>query len=125
MEGLLRRTLMAQKAYYITPIDFGWDYLPSVQEFAERLSKADLDVKLGKQPYGEARLEQFLADFNEAKELAARAGWEGDFRGPPSVFCLPIENEIVYGFVWKQDNNGDTLVVSPQPLPWLDPLVIN
>lgn len=116
---------MSQKAYYILPIDFGWDYLPSVDEFAEKLAKSDVEVKLGKQPYGEPRLDKFLADFKEAQELADDAGWEGDFRGGPSVFCIPIENEIVYGFVWKQENNGDTIVVSPEPLPWLDRLVIN
>lgn len=116
---------MAQKAYYILPIDFGWEYLPTVREFADRLSGFDLDLKLGKLPYGDLRLDKFVADFKEAQELAAQAGWEGDFRGDACVFSIPIENEIVYGFVWKQDNNGDTLVVSPQPLPWLDALVIN
>lgn len=115
---------MPQTAYYITPIDFGWEYLPSVQEFAERLAKVDVEIKLGKQPYGEARLDRFVEHFSRAQELAATAGWEGDFRGDPCVFCIPIENEIVYGFVWKQDNNGDTLVVTPEPLPWLDALVL-
>lgn len=116
---------MTQRAYYILPIDFGWDYLPSVDEFAEKLARSDLDIKLGKELYREQRLDQFIADFKEAQELARQVGWEGDFRGGPSVFCIPVESEIVYGFVWKQDNNGDTLVVSPEPLPWLDRIVID
>jgi hypothetical protein len=116
---------VVHKAYYITPIDFGWEYLPSVHEFAERVAKVDLEIKLGKQPYGEPRLDQFLADFKNAQDLATQEGWEGDFRGDPCVFCIPIENEIVYGFVWKQENNGDTLVVTPEPIPWLDAHVIN
>ncbi|UYV14449.1 hypothetical protein [Porphyrobacter sp. ULC335] len=115
---------MPNKAYYITPIDFGWEYLPSVHEFANRMAKLDVEIKLARQPYGEARLDKFLADFAKAQELADEVGWEGDFRGDPCVFCLPIENEIVYGFVWKQENNGDTLVITPEPMPWLDHLVL-
>lgn len=116
---------MTEKAYYINAIDFGWEYLPSVNEFAERLARIDLEIKLDKQPHDEMRLDQFITDYKKAQELATREGWEGDFRGDPCVFCIPIENEIVYGFVWKQDNNGDTLVVTPQPLPWLESQVIN
>ncbi|QIG53902.1 hypothetical protein G6N82_06805 [Altererythrobacter sp. BO-6] len=115
---------MPSKAYYISPIDFGWEFLPSVHDFAARLAQDDLDIRLGRTLYGQPRLDRFLADFEQAKELATQVGWEGDFRGDPCVFCIPIENEIVYGFVWKQENNGDTLVVTPTPLPWLNELVL-
>lgn len=116
---------MAFKAYYILPIDFGWEYLPTVEEFADKLAKSDLAIKLGKEPFGDPKLDQFLADFATAQDLATDQGWEGDFRGSPRVFFVPVEGEFVYGFAWKQDNNGDTLVVSPQPLSWLDALVCN
>jgi hypothetical protein len=33
-----------------------------------------------------------------------------------------IELEVGYAFVWKQDNNGSTFVLSPVPLPYLDTL---
>jgi hypothetical protein len=58
-------------------------------------------------------------DFNISKELATENGWEGDFRGSAYVFWIPDEHNMRYGFVWKQDNNGTTFVVSPVPLPHL------
>jgi hypothetical protein len=33
---------------------------------------------------------------------------------------LPNESEFKHGFVLKQDNNGETYVVSPVELPWLE-----
>jgi hypothetical protein len=53
--------------------------------------------------------------------LAERHGWEGDFSFPARVLWLLEEgsNAFAYAFVWKQDHNGTTYVVSPYPLPWL------
>ena len=67
-------------------------------------------------------LRKFLENFDSARKLARVRGWEGDYRAgnEPRVFWLPAESEFLYGFVWKQDNNGTIFVVSPRPLPWLD-----
>ena len=108
---------MAWAVYGISPIDFGWEMLPSIEDTAAQIARAAAGE------YGEINaVEQFLQDFKVAKGMATRAGWEGDFRHEPKVFWIPDENAFAYGFVWKQDNNGETYVVSPQPLPWLNAL---
>lgn len=59
----------------------------------------------------------------KARELARRAGWEGDIREGPYVTVVPQDPgmsalpPVIIG--WKQDNNGTTFVASPFPLPWL------
>ena len=58
-----------------------------------------------------------------AEMLAAEEGWEGDVTEGPYIFALPPAdgyNTFSVGVAWKQDNNGTTYVVSPQPLPWLE-----
>jgi hypothetical protein len=53
--------------------------------------------------------------------LARKAGWEGDMREGPFVAGLPSEpGTFEYLIAWKQDNNGQTFVVSPVRLPWLE-----
>jgi len=62
-----------------------------------------------------------------AMELAREKGWEGDIRrgeNGPCVTALPFVDPEEYGkayhiIAWKQDNNGQTFVASPQQLPWL------
>lgn len=59
---------------------------------------------------------------NEAKRLATLKGWEGDMREGPYVFALPPSDgycNFDVGIAFKQDNNGQTYVTSPRPLPWL------
>ena len=48
--------------------------------------------------------------------------WEGDFNTKMYVFAIPdVDNtDMKIGFVWKQENNGTSFVVSPVSLPWLD-----
>lgn len=103
--------------YGIYPIDFGWENCPTVDDFAATLARREFS-----QPgYGyEGDFEAYKVAFEKAKELAATVGWEGDFRGPAHVFFVPTEGSFKYGFAWKQDNNGDTFVVSPVPLPHLN-----
>lgn len=115
---------MAWMAYHIVPIDFGWEFLPSVQDFAATLARNDADLAVDKETFQHSELSEFLADFKLAKELAASKMWEGDYRASstPRVFFLPDELSFRYGFVWKQDNNGSTFVVTPRPLPWLSRL---
>jgi len=105
--------------YHIHPIDFRWETLLTVKEFGEKLAAHDLINAVD--DYGSAATEfkVFLAKFEKAKELAKQVGWEGDFRHDPAVFTLPMELSFAYGFVWKQDNNGNCFVVSPYPMPWL------
>lgn len=104
---------MTWSVYVLAPVDFGWDYLKTVAEtLADITTNSSWSDDL---PVGE--IEEFMKSWEDAKNLARVHGWEGDFREDPRVFWLPSEHTFVYGFVFKQDNNGTTFVVSPQPLP--------
>ena len=112
---------MPWKAYAIIPIDFGWEHLPSLSEVAAQMGKSQAAMAAYGLPEDANPIKQLLHDFSVARDLAMEAGWEGDMRGAneASVFFLPAETDFKYAFVWKQDNNGTTFVVSPFELPWL------
>ncbi len=112
---------MAWRVYSIIPIDFGWERLQTVEEVAANMAEEKAAGIVHAQP-SYSDLEKFFSDIQRARSLAEEAGWEGDYRDRPRVFWLPDENDFSCGFVWKQDNNGTTYVVSPHPLPWLDAL---
>ena len=118
---------MAWFAYEIQPIDFGWDYLPTVEEIVSKCASESARAALSRcdnddfSIYSKADIdtEVFIKDFHAAQEMATKLRWEGDFSHSARVLWLPDENTFVYRFVWKQANNGTTYVVSPHPLPWL------
>lgn len=113
---------MSWIVYELGPIDHGWENLKTVRETVADIAQNE-DVLA--QPHdldGEA-VRRFVDRWESAKDAAAAAGWEGDFRHPPRVFWLPYDISFEYGFVFKQDNNGTTYVVSPQDLPTLAQLV--
>ena len=104
---------MKWHVYGCSPIDFRWEFLSTVSETSSVMHRADSPDSS----------DEFLARWEEAQAEAKRSGWEGDFRHEACVFWLPNVYEFWYGFVFKQDNNGTTFVVSPVRLPWLDPHV--
>ncbi len=58
-----------------------------------------------------------------ALQIARKVGWEGDIREGPFIAGLPTDKGGEDGKVmiaWKQDNNGDTFIVSPIRLKWLE-----
>jgi len=60
---------------------------------------------------------ELLEDFVAATLQAAAAGWEGDFTDGPFICGWPTgEPEAAWGFAWKQDNNGETWVLTTEPL---------
>jgi hypothetical protein len=100
--------------YGLFPIDYGWDYLPLL---------SDIEVREGKNGG--------LNDLNlsGAREMLMRAtpclindmGWEGDFAVPLRAILLPSgDTDMEIALVWKQSNNGNSYVVSPKPLVWLE-----
>jgi hypothetical protein len=110
-------------AYAVNPIDFHWEHLQTVQTVAAKLAEGEADeVVTGEHGASGGLVSGFLSALDTAKELARKKGWEGDFRPghEPRVFWLPGENEFHYAFVWKQENNGDTFIVSPLALPWVE-----
>jgi hypothetical protein len=58
----------------------------------------------------------------EARSAASELGWEGDVRGDDCAeFFVPTaDGTVIRGFVWKQDNNGDTFVVASGALTHLE-----
>jgi len=111
---------MQWKAYDISPIDAHWEFLPTLKQVENSLRKRDAKVNLFEE---DNLLPVFSADWLHAKRQASAAGWDGVVRGDVRVFWLPAENEFQYAFVWKQDNNGTTFVVSPFKLPHLNQLM--
>jgi hypothetical protein len=117
---------MAWITYHISPIDFGWDNLQTVEEVAAKMAATQAATVVNDPSSPEdGELSQFLMDFKLAARHAKETGWEGDYRTghEPRVFWLPVDGDFKYGFAWKQDNNGSTFVVSPWPLKWLGPPV--
>jgi len=94
-----------------SPIDF-WEGWLTEAEYLEHLIKGG--------PFsGDYKWSQIGEYFRlriKAEEIACTIGWEGDTRQGPFITALPPDDIIV---AWKHDNNGDTFVFSPRPLPWL------
>ena len=109
--------------YQLDPIDFNWEHLPTVESVAISLASQEAKTFIH---YGNAdstagvTYREFTALWASAKDAAGSKGWDGDFRVAPSVLWIPVEDSFSPGFVFKQDNNGTTFVVSPAPLPHLE-----
>lgn len=92
-------------------IDYGWDLLPTVDEFLVRLKWGN------DQNNGTVTRLKVLRQLAKALESARAEGWEGDFRPEGEVRVLifpdPDSSEFKIGFVWKQDNNGTTFIAEP------------
>jgi hypothetical protein len=108
--------------YHIFPIDFGWEFLPDLKQVIAQAAMQD--ACWIEQGISENIAQQIMEDFKFAMAAMRKRGWEGDFRDGPKVFFLPNDTDFVWGFVWKQDNNGETFVVSPRPLPWLSSIAV-
>jgi hypothetical protein len=102
--------------YALGPIDWGWENLKTVAQTVAEIAKNSEEIEASNDVNAEG-VRRFLDSWESAKEAAAEAGWEGDFRHAPYVFWLPGEVDFVHAFVFKQDNNGTAFVVSPQELP--------
>lgn len=125
-EALMRRSGI-RFGYHISPIDMGFRFLWTVDQFRDQLRLEDIGQhatfgRLYREPITLNGLDRFELDFERAKHLARDQGWEGDFREGPFVMPVLVELEVSYAFVWKQDNNGSTFVLSPVPLPYLETL---
>lgn len=110
--------------YIVPPIDLRWNALATVSESLQTIARSD-DTQTNPDRLSSESVKQFLNNWEEAKILAARAGWEGDFSEDPRVFWVPDELEFKYGFAIKQANGGMTFIASPKPLPWLAAIALN
>ena len=119
--------MMGWIVYVVTPIDWGWEHLQSVQDVARQIAGDNAAERAGLNGaeagyYDEISVDQFLSDWQAARNLAATKGWEGDIRQGPVVFWIPDETGFRYAFAFKQDNNGTTFIVTPVKMPWLNRL---
>ena len=104
--------------YELNPIDYGWSNLRTVQQTIAEIANTNEEAAQRYEVNADG-VRDFLSAWDAAQLAASGHGWEGDFREPPRVFWLPKELSFEHGFVFKQDNNGATFVVSPQELPSL------
>ena len=111
-------------AYHLAPIDYGWEFLSTFEEMVAKTAKYDAELFLREVDAhnieGTLGYRKNLYDaFIKARQAAASVGWKGDFREYPRVIALPEPGgcEMVFAFVWKQDNNGSTFIISPVEMP--------
>jgi len=106
--------------YVIPPIDFGWEHLPTVEDTLKAIKRDEEIRSDGDELYDLAyRSEKFSKDWEQAVTVAKSMGMSSDFRQEPSVLWMPSELQMEYGFVFKEDSNGTTYVVSQLEMPWL------
>ena len=108
--------------YLISPIDFAWEHLKTVEETARELGAKEAAMAASERIGPLTKTSTFLDDWTEAQRLATANGWEGDFKNDPAVFWIPCDGEFRYGFAIKQNNNGSTFVVTPIRMAWLEDL---
>lgn len=107
--------------YVIPPIDFGWEHLPTVEDTLKAIKRDEEIRSDGGELYDLAyRSEKFSKDWEQAVTIANSMGMSSDFRQEPSVLWMPSNLQMEYGFVFKEDNNGTTYVVSHIEMPWLE-----
>jgi hypothetical protein len=108
--------------HVVEPIDFGWDFLPTVSEAEAKIASAPPPRLQFRPPEQEpVNVAGLRRDLELAKRLAANHHWEGTFRAgcEPRVLWLPWRDAFRYAFVWKQEDDGETFIVTPIPSPWL------
>lgn len=110
---------MSWHVYEVQPIDYGWHHLTTVRETLGMLG-VPCEGSDPREGVDSSAALAFLQGWESAKDAAVAAGWEGHFRLEPRVFWLPAALSMVHGFVFKQDHNGRTFVVSPLPLAYLE-----
>jgi hypothetical protein len=111
--------------YHINPIDW-WDGAITRRQLIGTIIQNDFSHR--GLPYKDMwkRIESVGKELDELSWAAERGfrkiGWEGDIRreeGGPYFFALPGDSCLLFGYILKQDNNGETFIASPMPLPWL------
>ena len=115
---------MSWFVYCIPPIDLGWIHLKTVKDTLMSIANT-YDNFNNPDGINTFEAKRFLDSWEKAKAAAKNAGWEGNFRHEPYVLWLPSESEFDFAFVFKQDNNGTTFVVSRLALTWLDKVKVN
>ncbi|MDB0116168.1 hypothetical protein CTZ05_05420 [Acinetobacter baumannii] len=93
--------------YNFFVVDHNWDYLLPLDEFYKKLLNADFS-----EPNCTANEELLSATHRwfQAKKLAEKIGWEGDFTRGPYVFFYQIQRVLTLNMVLCSNN---TIMVVP------------
>jgi hypothetical protein len=118
--------------YVLPPVDIGWGLFKTVSQVIDMIcdavkQKAKDDVARAVDPghLWEVDLNDFVVAYYQSVRAVESTGWwEGDMRHEAVVVPLVREVEGEYGFMWKQDNNGTTFVVTPEPIPQYDKFAV-
>jgi len=101
---------------FVTPVDW-WDgWLPVDTMLKDHIKGMDPDdVEMRETEI--ASHERFLHIAKQAARM--RGGWEGDIREGvyATGLVVPGDPTSVLIFGWKQSNNGDTFIASPNRIP--------
>jgi hypothetical protein len=103
-------------AYAIAPI-YWWPGWLSEGDFKKQLTAVFTTRDAA------CALFQYEERLKVAHDLGQKVGWKGDMREGPYIAGLPPSDSGGggdYMIAWKQDNNGDTFIVSPYRIPWLE-----
>ena len=100
--------------YELSAIDF-FDGCVSLAEFLKEYGHSDENTIITKLAVA-------------MSEMKTKSFWQGDIREGIYVFCVPDVpddySNMRLGFIWKQDNNGETFVVCERELPWLSEHIV-
>lgn len=96
------------------PIDF-WEGWMTEKEFKESVMKMYPFVSDSMDAWAD-----YVKFRDKAFELAPAVNWEGDIREGPYIVGFPYgSGGQRYAIAWKQDNNGETFIASPEIMPWI------
>jgi hypothetical protein len=107
--------IVTERLYHLDPIDF-WDGWTSEYDYLRKLFTEYPNNNCG-------QIAAYIGLRAKAERMALKAGWDGDIREGVFVSALPPtdgRDSCPIMLAWKQDNNGETFVYSPWPLPWLE-----
>ena len=102
-----------------SPIDIGWEFMLTLSQF--------LDSSKGED--GESLSAFANSEWLSALNVARFCGFDGTFtdkKNEPHLLPVPWSSDVVIlGFVFKQENNGDTFVISPVSLEHLNRFLVD
>jgi hypothetical protein len=103
--------------YRLDPIDFwpGW------------FTESEYMACLSSHYSSEIEVEEMFMEYNilleQGREVARKMGWQGDTPAGPFIAGLPTASFGDDGHImiaWKQEQSGETYIVSPYRLIWLE-----
>ena len=103
-----------------SPIDFFYN-ATTISEMVKHFIENRINVAFDNQSYDYEELRDFLKNYAEALQAAEEIGYDKYYpRQEPRVTWIPNNISLTPVFMFKNDNNGQTFIVSSEDLPYLD-----